>query len=113
MASLAFQITGTANYKDFKLKKFRLLNISNRDTTAITIDVVFGKDDNDGESSITNGIFILDGVTIPIGATLSLGPMDFSAITKDDLTDGLSEEDYTLLIGTANSAHVADVYIEY
>ena len=113
MAQSAFKITGTANFKDFKTTKFKELVIANSDSTDVTVSVVFGKDDNDGQSSITGGIYILQSVVIPVGASLCLGPMDFTNLDQRVMSDSLGETDYTLLIGTGNADHVISVFIDY
>ena len=77
--SLLKKISSNTNqFVDLKCKKFNNLYVTNSDSEAITINVVFGKDDNAGETSITNGGFVIEGVTIPVGVTMSIPGMDFS-----------------------------------
>ena len=120
--SLLKKISSNTNqFVDLKCKKFNNLYVTNSDSEAITINVVFGKDDNAGETSITNGGFVIEGVTIPVGVTMSIPGMDFSNLLgsaavvggQPAISGALKEDDYTLLISAGATNKVFTVFIEY
>ena len=120
--SLLLYISSNTNqYVDLKCKKFKNLYITNSDSETITINLVIGKDDNAGETSVTNGGYILQGVSIPQGVTMNISGVDFSgllgsaAVTggQPAITGALQEDDYTLLIAAGNTNKVFTIFIEY
>jgi hypothetical protein len=120
--SLLLKISSNTNqYVDLKCKKFKNLYITNSDSETITINLVIGKDDNAGETSITNGGYILQGISIPQGVTMNVSGVDFSgllgsaAVTggQPAITGALQEDDYTLLIAAGDTNKVFTIFIEY
>ena len=106
--------SNTNQFVDLKCKAFKKLIVTNSDSEAITINLVVGKDDNAGETSITNGAFILEGVTIPVGVSMSLEDMNFSQlVTRSTIAGALSETDYTVLIAAGATNKVFTIYLEY
>ena len=111
--SLAYKIASTANFIDFKTKRFRKLHVFNTDTTAISIDIAIAKDDYAGTGSITDGIHLVRGLSIPVGVGFYMEDYNFGGINDLDFTSGAADEDYTLLIRCTDAAYLASVYIEY
>lgn len=114
MPQVAYKITGSNSnqFVDFKTDSFKTLTIANSDSETITVSVVFGKDDNAGQTSITNGIFILQSVSIPQGASLQLSNMTCRGI-NDKLGSGINADDFTLLIGCGATNKVASIFLDY
>ena len=113
--SLLLYISSNTNqYVDLKCKKFKNLYITNSDSETITINLVIGKDDNAGETSITNGGYVLQGVSIPQGVTMHVPGMNFSQLVNStDISGALSEDDYTLLIAAGATNKVFTMFLEY
>ncbi len=114
MPQVAFVITGSNSnqFVDFKTDSFKTLNITNSDSETITVNVVFGKDDNSGQTSITNGIYILQGVSIPQGVSMQLSNMTCRGI-NDKLGSGINADDFTLLISCGAANKVASIFLDY
>ena len=56
MQSLLLHISSNTNqFVDLKCKSFRKLLVANSHSEDITINLVVGKDDNAGQTSVTNG----------------------------------------------------------
>jgi len=115
MSSLLLHISSNTNqFVDLKCISFKKLLVTNSDSEAITINLVVGKDDNAGQTSVTNGGFILQGIKIPQGVTLSMEGIDFSdLVTSTAVSNALREDDYTLLISAGDANKVYTLFIEY
>jgi hypothetical protein len=115
MQSLALLINSNTNqFVDLKCKSFRKLLVCNGDTEDITIHLVVGKDDNAGQTSITNGAFIYRHVKIPQGVTLHIDGFDFGGLaTTSEVANALREDDYTLLIAAGDTNKIYSLFIEY
>jgi hypothetical protein len=113
--------TNTNQFVNLNCKKFTNLYISNSDSEDITIHLVVGKDDNAGQTSITNGAYILRGVTIPMGVTMHFPGINFSQLRGADaisggqaaLTGALREDDYTLLVAAGDTNKLYTIFLEY
>jgi len=113
--------TNTNQFVNLNCKKFTNLYISNSDSEDITINVAIGKDDNAGQTSITNGAYFLEGVTIPMGVTMHVPGINFSQLRGADavsggqaaLTGALREDDYTLLISAGATNKIYTIFLEY
>ena len=115
MQSLALYINSNTNqFVDLKCKSFRKLLVCNGDTEDVSIHLAIGKDDNAGQTSITNGAFIYRGVKIPQGVTLCIDGFDFGGLaTTSEVTNALREDDYTLLIAASDTNKLYSLFIEY
>lgn len=115
MSSLLLHISSNTNqFVDLKCISFKKLLVTNSDSEAITINLVVGKDDNAGQTSVTNGAYILQGIKIPQGVTLSMEGIDFSdLVTSTVVSNALREDDYTLLISAGDTNKVYTLFIEY
>jgi len=120
--SLLLYISSNTNqFVDLKCQKFKNLYVTNSDSETITINLVIGKDDNAGETSLTNGGYILQGVSIPQGVTMNFSGVDFSGLLgsaavvggQPAISGALKEDDYTLLISAGATNKVFTVFIEY
>ena len=120
--SLLLKISSSTNqYVDLKCRKFKNLYITNSDSETIAINLVIGKDDNAGETSITNGGYILEGVSIPQGVTMHVPGIDASSLHPaagvtgglGAISGALSEDDYTLLIAATATNKVFTIFLEY
>ena len=115
MQSLLLHISSNTNqFVDLKCKSFRKLLVANSDSEDITINLVVGKDDNAGQTSVTNGAYVYQGVKIPQGVTLHIDGFDFGGLaTTSEVTNDLIEDDYTLLISAGDTKKVYTLFIEY
>tara|TARA_R100000995_G_C3461738_1_gene113532 strand:- start:531 stop:878 length:348 start_codon:yes stop_codon:yes gene_type:complete len=115
MASLLLNISSNTNqFVDLKCLSFKKLLISNSDSEAININLAIGKDDNAGQTSITNGGYVYQGIKIPQGVTLCIDGLDFSDLVSSSVvSNALREDDYTLLISANATDKVYTLFIEY
>ena len=105
MQSLLLHISSNTNqFVDLKCKSFRKLLVANSDS----------EDDNAGQTSVTNGAYVYQGVKIPQGVTLHIDGFDFGGLaTTSEVTNALREDDYTLLISAGDTNKVYTLFIEY
>ena len=115
MQSLLLHISSNTNqFVDIKCKSFRKLLVANSDSEDITINLVVGKDDNAGQTSVTNGAYVYQGIKIPQGVTLCIDGLDFSDLVSSSVvSNALREDDYTLLISANATDKVYTLFIEY
>jgi len=134
MASIGKQLllyisSNTNQFVDLKCLSFKNLYVTNSDSETIAINLVVGKDDNAGQTSVTNGAYVLQGVSIPQGVTMCIPAMNFRSLRKaagiaastnptvigssPAITGALAEDDYTVLISANATNKVFTVYVEY